>query len=113
MSFHINDPNDFPKNFALLRLIERNSKDPTPRTTFNQPQSQIEEKTEEKPFKKEGLCPDHLRQFEIVCLDCNCRICTNCALFGAHKSHNIISEEQAIKEITIRAECLVDFLKII
>ena len=30
-----------------------------------------------------------------------------------HKSHNIICESEAIKEITIRAECLVDFLKII
>ena len=30
-----------------------------------------------------------------------------------HKSHNIICEGAAIKEITIRAECLVDFLKII
>jgi hypothetical protein len=34
-------------------------------------------------------------------------------LFGAHKNHNIISEKEAIKEITIRAECLVDFFKII
>jgi len=35
------------------------------------------------------LCPLHKRKIEIICIDCKERICSNCALFGTHKPHNI------------------------
>lgn len=53
------------------------------------------------------------RPLEILCLDHNLRLCSNCALFGEHKNHNIINEEDYIKELEIKAEVLMDFYELI
>ncbi len=58
-----------------------------------------------------NICPEHGRVLEIVCLDDRCRICSNCALFGDHKSHNIKPEGEVLREIATRAEHLIDYFQ--
>ena len=38
-------------------------------------------------------------------------ICTNCALFGNHRSHNIHSEEDVISLLEIKGQELVNIFK--
>jgi hypothetical protein len=38
------------------------------------------------------MCPEHNKKLEIICIDDQMRICPNCALFGAHKNHEIKQE---------------------
>ena len=60
-----------------------------------------------------NLCKEHHRRLEIVCIDHRCRICTNCALFGSHKNHEIKTEEEVYKEVGQRAESLIDIFSLI
>lgn len=57
------------------------------------------------------LCADHQRKLEVVCIDHQTRICTNCALFGFHKNHNIKPEDDVLLEITTRAESLLNLFQ--
>lgn len=59
-----------------------------------------------------NMCLIHRRSLEIVCLDHRLKICTSCALFGEHKAHNLKSEEDIIKDISIKAEILMEFYEI-
>ena len=54
------------------------------------------------------MCPMHQRKIEIICIDCKERICSNCALFGNHKQHDIRMEQDVLEEINIRSECLME-----
>ena len=54
------------------------------------------------------LCPLHKRKIEIICIDCKERICSNCALFGNHKPHDIRMEQDVLDEINLRTECLME-----
>ena len=46
-----------------------------------------------KPEEPAGdLCMQHKRKIEIICIDCKERICSQCALFGNHKPHDIRME---------------------
>ena len=54
------------------------------------------------------MCPMHQRKIEIICIDCKERICSNCALFGNHKQHDIRMEQDVLEEINIRTECLME-----
>jgi hypothetical protein len=58
-------------------------------------------------------CPKHNRPLEVICLDDKEKICANCALFGEHKTHNIINEEDFFKEISLKAEILIDLYELI
>jgi len=58
-------------------------------------------------------CNKHRRPLEIACLDHRIKICTSCALFGEHKHHNLKSEEDIIKDITVKAEGLIDMYELI
>lgn len=60
-----------------------------------------------------AVCLEHNRRLELVCLDHKCRICANCALFGSHKNHDFRTEEEVLKEVAGRAECLIDLFQII
>ena len=82
------------KNFALLRVIERTH--------------EVHPHVDDTP-----KCPEHRKKLEYVCLDDRQKICANCALFGRHKGHNVRAEEEIMREITIRAECLFDMMQII
>jgi hypothetical protein len=47
----------------------------------------------------EAMCPVHQRKLEIICIDDQQRICSNCALFGKHKNHDVRMETDVIHEI--------------
>jgi hypothetical protein len=55
----------------------------------------------------------HQRKIEIICIDCRDRICSNCALFGNHKNHDIRMETEVVEEINIRTECLMEMYQIV
>jgi hypothetical protein len=54
------------------------------------------------------MCPIHQRKLEIICIDDQERICSNCALFGAHKNHDVKMETDVMNEIQVRTECLME-----
>lgn len=59
------------------------------------------------------LCVNHKRPLEVVCVDDRVKICTNCALFGDHKNHDIRNEEEVLIELCTKAEILLESLEII
>jgi len=60
-----------------------------------------------------NLCLKHKRQLEVLCLDDKCKICTQCALFGDHKHHEIKNEEDIFNEVKIRAEIYVELFELL
>ena len=56
---------------------------------------------------KEELCKEHGRKLESICIQDRMRICANCALFGAHKNHDIRQESEVVNEITMRTDLLI------
>jgi hypothetical protein len=58
------------------------------------------------------MCPLHSRKLEIICIDDQQRICSNCALFGIHKNHDVRMESDVAHEIQVRSECLMDMYEI-
>lgn len=50
------------------------------------------------------MCRVHKRPLEVVCFNCKVKICTNCALFGEHKGHEIKPVEEVIDDVTEKAE---------
>lgn len=85
---------DLAKNFSLLRVIQK-KQDFTPHVDSS------------------VKCPEHRKKLEYVCLDDKVKICANCALFGRHRGHNVRAEDEVMREVTIRAECLLEMLQII
>ena len=63
------------------------------------------------PKENDKLCPIHMKKMDLFCLEDNERICTNCALFGDHKNHEIDEEEEILKSINVRAEKLLEILE--
>ena len=61
----------------------------------------------------EQLCAVHHRKLEIICIDDQARICSNCALFGIHKNHDVRMESDVFKEIEVRTECLMEMYEMI
>lgn len=59
------------------------------------------------------MCPIHMKPIEIICIDCKERICSNCALFGNHKGHDIRMEQEVLDEINLRTECLMEMYQIV
>ncbi len=60
-----------------------------------------------------NLCATHKRKLEVVCVLCKERICTNCALFGKHRGHDIRTEEEIFKEISERADYLIEMYDVL
>jgi hypothetical protein len=89
-SISANSPDSLPKNFALLKLVQRQrgTNDPT-------------------------MCKEHRRKLEYVCMEEKIPVCANCALVGSHRGHEVKQKEEVLQEIGIRAECLLDMLQII
>jgi len=85
---------DLAKNFSLLRVIQKKQDVPA-------------------PIDPSAKCPEHRKKLEYVCLDDKVKICANCALFGRHRGHNVRAEDEVMREVTIRAECLLEMLQII
>lgn len=70
-------------------------------------------KSQEPEIPQGDLCQLHKRKIEIICIDCKERICSNCALFGPHKPHDIRMEQDVLDEINIRTECLMEMYQIV
>ena len=75
-------------------------------------QSMPSEPVKKPEEDKSELCKVSGRPLEVVCVDCHERICTNCALFGAHKNHDIRSEEEICNETQVRAEYLMEMFEL-
>ena len=61
----------------------------------------------------QDMCYIHNKPIEIICIDCKERICSNCALFGNHKGHDIRMEQEVLDEINLRSECLMEMYQIV
>lgn len=35
------------------------------------------------------LCPTHTKKADLICLNDFAMVCTDCAIFGAHKNHEL------------------------
>jgi hypothetical protein len=111
----------FPKNFALIRLAEKQSKQKFSASTvvvqsdnsgrFQDRAAKMSSSMETLKIGSSGLveemCPEHGRKLEIVCIQDRKRICANCALFGSHKNHDIRQESEVMSEITLRTEMVM------
>lgn len=53
-------------------------------------------------------CKLHDRPLELICVEDKMRICTQCALFGNHKGHDVRMEEEVTKEISLKVEVLME-----
>lgn len=55
-------------------------------------------------------CLLHDREIDLVCIDDRVGICTNCALFGEHKNHNIKTTDSVMEECALMAEQTIAIL---
>lgn len=55
-----------------------------------------------------GMCEEHDRIQELICVDDKHRVCTQCALFGRHKGHDVRMEEEVAKEISLKVEVIME-----
>ncbi len=111
---NINSVEIFPKNLALIELFKNKTLEclTSPQPKFNSNKLKLIEsikKINDKEQKINQICNIHPnKNLEIICLDDKCKICTNCALFGEHKNHNIINIDDFEKEIEIKSELLIN-----
>lgn len=61
--------------------------------------------------EQEKICRSHNKKMDLFCIEDNERICTNCALFGDHKNHEIEEEEEILKKINAKAENILTILE--
>ena len=52
----------------------------------------------------------HNKEIDLICIDDGIAICSNCALFGDHKLHNIKTIENSLTECTGVAEKTMNVL---
>lgn len=115
----------FPKNFALLRILDKkrkefslaadsmNTKIFNNNFTIKSDLAQFNKPSPSVPFEGVDFCKEHGKKLEIVCLEHQQRICVNCALFGSHKNHNIKGEEEVLREISFRADKVLEIFQAI
>ena len=114
--------NYFPKNFALLQIIQNSEMDKNEKE--KKKESSISEKNKEEKsasiltdkkqigkktnsnqswkslkIKKTEICKEHEKKTEIICINCSQRICYQCGLFGKHRNHKIIDYSKFLSEI--------------
>lgn len=57
-------------------------------------------------------CREHPnRNLEMICLEEICKICTNCAIFGHHKNHNVINIDEFVKDVECKADKLIELFE--
>lgn len=56
-------------------------------------------------------CQEHNKKAELICVTCKHQICHNCALFGDHKGHDIREHDEAMKEVVVRTEVLMEMFE--
>lgn len=57
------------------------------------------------------MCAIHGKPLDIISVTSKERICTNCALFGAYKGHDVRPEQDVLDEINLRSEYLSEVYK--
>ena len=121
---------DFPKNFALVQLFsatkntvqhtkeeQKNSPDPpgrVPESANNEPNSYTSAASLSNSsaiWEQEELCEVHKKKLEVICVDDRSKLCPHCALFGGHRTHDVRTEEEVLREIAIRAEALMEMIQ--
>ena len=50
----------------------------------------------EQAMPQQDLCPIHGKPLDVICVTCKERTCSNCALFGAHKGHDVRPEQEVL-----------------
>lgn len=73
--------------------------------------AEINSKNTSRTDKFDKICPIHKKKMELFCLEEKERICTNCALFGNHKNHEIEEEDEILKRINTKAEKLLEIIE--
>ena len=48
------------------------------------------------PQQTHDLCPIHGKPLDVICVTCKERTCSNCALFGSHKGHDVRPEQEVL-----------------
>jgi B-box zinc finger/Zinc finger, C3HC4 type (RING finger) len=87
---NISSVSDLPKNFSLLRMLNKNS-----------------------GKQDNNSCKDHKKSLEFICLLDKAKVCANCALFGKHRGHEIKPIDEIVNDIASKAECLMEMLQLI
>ena len=59
------------------------------------------------------MCKEHARKLELICIQDKRRICSMCALFGQHKGHEYLQENDVMNEISLRTEMLIQMYELI
>jgi hypothetical protein len=112
----------YPKNFSLIKMADKfrkqmeegSSMSASILSTASNPRaSVVTAQPAGAQDSQEELCPVHRRKIELICIDCKERICSNCALFGQHKPHDIRMEQDVLDEINTRTECLMEMYQIV
>jgi len=92
------DPETFPKNFELLRLIEQ--KNMSKSLALGSPRGSL---------KTVAKCPAHEKKLELICVNDKCRCCMVCAVKD-HKGHDIVLDKEFDDEIKKKEASLQRFL---
>jgi hypothetical protein len=122
----------FPINKALIRLLhkisesKKNQKENSLLKTLSSKNSENKSintarasrinlenlKSTNTKLKTTEKCTEHpTRNLEMICLEELCKICTNCAIFGKHKNHNVINIDEFVKDIEIKADKLIELFE--
>lgn len=89
-----------------ISTIQKLSKKPKANSLMTMYEHLEEKKTNTFENLKKGICSRHSKPLELICEDHKVklkslnhkkRVCTDCAIFGDHKGHSIISCEQALE----------------
>lgn len=91
----------FPLNYALHRFLVQNS---GKRATITL--ERLETKPIEEEFANVNYCNDHSKVCELICLTDRKVICTDCVLFGLHKSHQYTRMDDFKKEVKAKLTTL-------
>ena len=59
------------------------------------------------------MCLEHGKPRELICVNCKKKCCHTCALFGAHKSHDVREHADTINEIQNRMEVLLEMYQLV
>eukprot|EP00826_Nyctotherus_ovalis_P034372 TRINITY_DN2852_c0_g1_i4.p1 TRINITY_DN2852_c0_g1~~TRINITY_DN2852_c0_g1_i4.p1 ORF type:complete len:255 (+),score=58.87 TRINITY_DN2852_c0_g1_i4:164-928(+) len=82
---------EFPKNLSLIGILENEAA--------------------RRKKQNEGMCSIHKKRLELMCMDCKVRLCSKCAIFDGHRSHQLRSEDDVHSEAMIRKNLLQDMLR--
>ncbi|CAK77067.1 unnamed protein product (macronuclear) [Paramecium tetraurelia] len=109
MAKNKSDISQFPKNCQLLKMVIKH------KAQYQQSRQSARNDDSDIGYQLQlnnlisndipnDLCQEHLEKLEIVCFTDQVRICTRCALFGQHRHHEVRSVDDVVKEITQKAE---------